>query len=692
MALSTPVNLSDNRITEAVVERQKAIFAKENYLRDTPNGDISSDKDWVGDYTSDRDSVIIRGSLIRGVVDTKTFDAVDIRHRSYSSAKNKFQDASLGGNYPINPTPQFTRYADIREKGLIPGRTEVALSEEGSGGNSMFTESVGLGRYYNEAIEETSQIIHMRFGVPEFNSMTQFFTSFYNEDAARVARTGRGKDAFFTIGQVAGLVVNVLYWPLLAAHAIGAGLRFLFKKPASKFYYMKPTMPIYWNTVTTMVNQWAVFRGLYPAALQAAGTQKLESPMKVDNEVMSALANAMPDIFDAKGGVDVSKAASRAGRMARQLDLIMNEAMNGAEDWEGFVGTFGGTKITDVKPGIGIADKLSAWFSTEGGEEKKADNIERSLRVQQGDAEPKYPTSFGEFLVNEFNDASDWATFKVRYTGSVGESFSNTAVESDLAAKLNSTSAKNKSAYFSFAGGNISDAIGGVTDAVSSFAKGVLDSFGASGLVSLAGSAFVDIPRHWESSSTQMPRSTYTMQLISPYGNTISQLMNIYIPFFMILAAALPKSTGRQSHTWPFLVEMYDPGRAQTRLGMIDSLSVNRGITNLGFNKDHNAMGIEVTFSVIDMSSVMSMPVNAGFSFKLSEGLFDDDNLYTDYMNILASVDLNNQIYLYNKMKLRTITRLRNYKSMFTTQTLAREIRNLPGISALDVFFKGTNR
>lgn len=690
-----PDKVSDLKITLAVAERENAIFSRNSTMK-TESGDLQAyaDKDWVNGSLM-RGKVMVekldsQGNVV-GTVDY--FDKIDKRNRFYSSAELKFQDASFGGDYAVNPIPQFTRYADIRVKGKMRGRSDVDV-KNGNDLNSGFPASegsVGMGDYYSRALHDPAQHIHMRFGVPEFNSLTQFFTSFYNDKVAMLARTGRGEGLMFTIGQVAGMVVNVLYWPLLVAHAIGAGLRFLFQKPASKFYTLKPTMPLYWNAVNTMVNQIGVYRGLYPGKMGGAGAQQIGSD-QVDAEFMKSLAAGLPGIFHESGGIDVYAAALRAQRMKRLYDKTMHEIMDRSEGFEGFVKEFDKWNVTEPAVKLGIADRIKRWIATEYGEKKEKETVEQSLRVKEGGGGSNAPPGVLEYMEAMFDDGGDFATFRVNYTGEASESFSNTVVESDLASKFNSTVAQNKAAYFTMAGGNISAGVSGLVNAASDFVRGALDSFGASGLVSLAGTAFVDIPKHWENSIAQMPKSTYTIPLVTPYGNTISQMTNIIVPICMILAAALPKAAGKQAYTWPFLVELYDPGRAQTRLGIIDSVSIRRGVTNLAFNKENSFMSAEISFSVIDLSSIVSVPISAGFSLDPREGVTDDENLYSDYMNILASVKLQDQIYFWNKMKLRFNDRLRRYQMLFTPTNAAAFMRTFPGISMLDIFYKGTER
>lgn len=675
--------LNDNDLLDAIENRRNAIFTEKNLIDSDELLGQSQDKDWL------------LGSITRGVVSEDTFARVDITNRFYSSAQNKFEDSTLGGNTYINPLPQFTQYADPRVLGKFPGRQPVTLfsgSDSDSAQHGLVSD--GLGHYYNEAFEDNAQVIHMRFGSPEFNSLTNFFTSFYNENAARVARTGRIDDIFFRLGNFAGTVVNVLYWPLLAAHAIGAGLTWLMSKPASKFYYLRPTMTTYWLAVNTMVNQIQVNKGLYATALEKAEGQKINTAFKLDKSAMANMAKMMPDIFSANGGVDVYAVGNRGSRIKREMEKKLAQTVESSDSFEGFVQKYRQTSIENTRPVRGIADSIADWASVNVGklEGKEKKDVEQSLRVNNEGGSNEAPSDWLSFLTSEWDDGAAFASFRVNHTGSVGESFTNTATTSDLASKINSTSAQNKAAYFTFAGGNVTDAIGSITGAASSFAKGVLNSFGASGLVALAGSAFVDIPKHYENSSAKLASSTYTIHLISPTNNPISQIMNIDIPLCMLLTAALPKAAGKQSYTWPYLVELYDKSRAQTRLGMIDSLSVTRGTTNLPFSKDGNVLGVEVTFTVMDMSEVMSMPVSLGFSLNPKEGVFDDETVYSDYMAILSGLNVNQQIYKFSKLKLAAQQRLRRWQMTFTPSYAAGIITDLPGIRHIDLLFRGTDK
>ena len=642
--------------------------------------DKITDNDWL------KQSFLIQSGAVT--------DAEKI-NRYYTSAEFKFQDSSIGGNYVLNPKPQFTRYADTPVKGKLLQRADPNIT----GANT----NLGIGHYYSEAIDDTGQVIHLRFGVPQFNSFTTFFTGFFDARAATAARTGRLEPGFFfSLGEVAGFAAYILTWPILLASVVGNAFRWAFDKPSSSFYYFKPTMPSYWMAVNNMVNTIGINRGLFPAEFDASASQFAGSTYKIDKAMMEQLSSLMPDVFSPRGGIDVFSISSRGQRIKNLLDRTLNESLNASDSEEGFVQKFQG-QVPSIRPGNRgfIENMMNAWMGTEVGSAKIEEggvDFERSLKLTPEDQKAPYPSNFGDYLAAEYEDGGAFVTLRVNSTGPVSETFSNTVVESDLASKFNSMSSSNKAAYFSFSGGNllggaVGAVVGGVAGAVKDFVAGGLNAFNVGGLLALGGSAFVNIPKHWENSQASLNKTAYTINLVSPYGNPISQMMNIYIPLSLILAGCLPQATGKQSYTSPYLVQLYDRGRQQTRLGMIESVSVTRGTTNLGFNKEGNAMGVDVTFSIVDLSSVVAMPTSMkGYLRDLNplEGIFDDDNIYSDYLNVLSSLSLYDQFYTSSKLKLRLARKVRSYEQIFSKARAAMIFRDNVGF--IDVLFKGAQR
>lgn len=303
-----------------------------------------------------------------------------------------------------------------------------------------------------------------------------------------------------------------------------------------------------------------------------------------------------------------------------------------------------------------------------------------------------------KFLQAELDDGAQFVSFRVEQTGDAGESFTNSVGVPEIVTKLNGASGSARSTRFSVADGNVSDgmigkAIGAVAGAAKDLIAGVADSVGLSGALGIAsGNAFADIPKYWTDSQADMPRMNYRMRLSSPYGNKYSKFINIWLPFSMLLVGAIPLSTGPFSYTSPFLCQLYDRGRAQTRLGMITSLSVTRGLNNLAFNKIGEPMAIEINFTVTEMSSVLHMPIadNFGPLKDLLSTVFESDSLYNDYIATLTSLSLAEQIYVGERIKLGVTRYLKNLDSYFSVAHATNWLGDLGVMRTASMFFNGT--
>lgn len=691
---------------------------------------LSRDLDWI------RKSFLVKNS---------DYSKVDRQNRFFSTNQIKFTDTTPGGNIYINPPPQFTKFADPRPRngGKAMGRR---FGRQGV--------SQGMGRYYSEAIDDQAQVIHMRFGVAQFNSMTQFFTGFYSVDAGRLARTGRAGGFFYNLGKAAGFVVAVMNWKILAVALlggmIGQGIRFFLGKPSSKFYYLKPTMPLYWNSVQTIVNHIAVDEGIVPRLGDPEVNRRIGNNYQFTKAEQEILRAKLPDVFNSAGSVDVFAIATKAKRLERRRNKALEQAFNNQDfNLSKKIQEIYEQPISD--PGASWERYMSKWFGSVqskpqvGGTSAPEGAKAPDPSTERISKDAKDNVGFGEFLEAEFDDGASFVSFRVDATGEVSESFSSTVGESDIQNKINGISSNARSAVFSFSGGNVDGGlVDSVTTAVKDFSQGALDSVQMGGLVALAGNAFVDIPKHWQSSAAQLPRSTYTMRLGGPYNNPISRLLTKHIPLAMLLAGALPISTGKQSYGSPFLVELYDKGRCQIRLGMIDSLTITRGKGNTGWTSDGYATGIEVSFSVVDMSSIVHMPISEGYSLSNAQagfqlgtavgggagavaggvpgavlggvaggavggavgagidagkaaldtilGVFDDETAFTDYMAVLASQGLADQIHPFQRFKLNLTRKLANWSSWASPAQMASFAGDtLPGQLA-SALYRGTSR
>lgn len=691
-------------------------------------------------------------------------DNLDERYVNYStisSADVKFADTRIGGNVAINNPPAYTRYADPRVVGLNR--------------DNRYTSTIprGMGRYYSEQLDDNAHRIYMRFGVPSYRGMLAFFTGMGNLEAALLARTGRVSPMFY-IGRVVGIVVSIRFAPVVL---IGAVIRMALNRGSSKYYSLKPTMTTYWNRVNFIANNFAVSMGLISKfEPMDSNTERDYKELDIedvgsanDTKTLVAKAHRMaPEIFRARGGVDVYFMANRYQMLADAYRKIIEERIGKAsseeqikqriaallseqqlagtayqpkefttlrDEWHNSqMGNVDHTEVSGDAWANSTQSSLSKALAGElSGTAITADQANSATPAElnaQGQAQPieatatysdtttaasdtpsmmdYYATENGTLVKKKgwlskivdmnkasFNEGYQFVAFNVEHTGPVSASFSNSTRESDISSKINGFSSQAASLRFSFSQGTTGiPGIDAITNGIKEFGAGVLSGLEIGGLVSLAGSSFVDIPEHWESSSATMPSETYNIKLRSPYGNKLSRFINLYVPLAMILAGALPISHGRQSFGSPFICELYSEGRNVVRLGIMDGVTVTHGTGNLGFNRANEPLAFDVSFTVKDLSRVMHAPIDT-FGGLLSNlfmrGVFDDDSRFNDYVSTVTAVSLADMTSNTQRVLRNLALRAAQWESFWSTSHLSmaawdtmpgRMIRNTAALGA----------
>lgn len=677
----------------AALDAANKVFQNQKAGTTELNGKTLVPPSTVQEFTLDREWA--KTAFI--VSDAEIGDATDIQNRYWSSASAKFTDSRLGCNIGINPRPQWTPYADIRVKGRLRGREKVRYSN--ASGN------YGQGRAWSESQDDPAQKVYFRFGVPQFNSLTTFLLRAFDREQMIFARTGRAPSAFYSLAKAAGTIIPAVAFPWFTVTVmVGKALNWLFSRPTSKFFTIKPTMHLYWATVSHMVNNHAVNEGVFKKVFSDDPAQRLSKPYKLDEEQVKQITDLMPDVFNGHNFFDIYAIANRAQVLANHVFMTDFENLdNGSNtDFVGYLkrentgGGVHGSYISTPKGRPSLAAILNEAamagnYETDGKELKQEldPRVVTDSKDPNAKPDPSHLDKMKTYFDAEVRDGAEFAVFRVDHTGSIGEAFSNQVGESDLGQKLNGISSQFREARFSFADGNIvggviGDGISAVTNAAIDVATGVLDgvTLGFSGLIpGLGGSGYIDIPKHWQSSSTQLPTANYTIQLISPFNNPISRMINIWIPYYMVLAGVVPKSTGKQSYTSPYYCQVFDRGRLQSRCAMITGVRITRGTTNLPFDTEGKVLGIDLSIEVTDLSSIMHMPMSSG-ELLGTDMTVDEDNIAADYLNVLAGMDIYSQIYPLSKAQLKLSKELIQKKSkIFSPAFHASVFKNtiLPG-------------
>lgn len=288
----------------------------------------------------------------------------------------------------------------------------------------------------------------------------------------------------------------------------------------------------------------------------------------------------------------------------------------------------------------------------------------------------KWWKDFSTGMSSGYNGGFSWVAFKVNATGPMSASFSNSTTTPEIKSMINSFSSSAAKLRFNFSQGATGiPGIDTITEGVKNLTLGLMagSGIGIAGLVSLAGSSFIDVPDTWEDSSSNLPSESFEIHLRSPYGNSLSRYMNLHIPLSMLLAAALPISTGRQSYTAPFICKMISVGRSNVDLGMIDQLNITHGVGNLGFTREGKPLGIDVSFTVKDLNRIVHAPIDIGGSLLNplnAMSIFDDDNAFNYYINTIAGVSVADQTLAKNRFDRNVRLAMMKYDSFFSTSHL----------------------
>lgn len=670
--------------------------------------DAAFDSEWLKSTFVIRDADIVSGD---------EYSKFILTNRYYTTADSKFTSTAPGMSMAVNPIPQFTRYADIRSPGKIKsrpgdslgrGNSSIDLDVRTTGTDGGF--GLGLGHYYSEAIDDNQQRIYLRFGVPTYTNLLYWLTRSFDLDKAILQNRGIITTVFLETVGIVATVFAVAAAPLFAGVALLIG-GFI---DNSRFYGFKDTMYIYWSTVETIMNAMIARRTLAPAVFSDfsfAIDSKMQRGQTVDKTFLNNINNIMPGLVEPETGrISVFTIALKAQaaynkillndlEMSKREDLSIDftgYADKGKKSHDGYFHNDKGEANFFTKRIFATAAKLlgnkaeevdlTSPTSVEGipgnllemdplsldidgnpislvlDPNDPTDNIDKRI---QDNAKAISPTQvrYKEYTLAALTDGGSFAVFNVNNTGSIGESFSNSTTDNPIESTFNSISSKARNITNIIKSATdfpiVRDILGLAADTVATIASSA--SFGlANPVLALAYGVNVSMPKVWDSSSASLPKASYSFKLISPYGNAYSQLFNIYMPLAMLLAGSLPRSTGNSSYTSPFLCQLFDRGRVNIHLGVIDSLSITRGTANLPFSRAGHPNAIDIDISVANLDEMIAVDITQnGVISKAIKAVSPNfaDTPMTAYLNTITGVDVFTQIYRIPMMRLKLAER-----------------------------------
>lgn len=552
--------------------------------------------EYVLNNKTSRDSTS-QGALIKSLIKTGENEPFP----SYYS-KPMLTDTRLGWNDAINPLWQFGKDDDI----MYPVNTNSDKYH-------------GLGRVYYDTIERHQRILYLSFGVPEFTGLIDFYTKAIDTKLANLMRNGTGdlvSEIASLTGDVLGFAIRAPFLPFVWLKRL-ASIR---QYKITKYYDFKSTMPLYYQAVTGILTKLSVNMG-FTTGFDIDFDGSTSEPAKNKDSLPILLQISAPDMWSIM--MNRSKA-----RMAVNNDL-RNKL---------------GTNSADLMRNLMQSDQELASKHTKiyGNSEEDPDTSWMSKTNLKSRFFETFVQSAAETALGGIN----YIGFRIDKNADASESFSNSTGESSIAQQLNSKASEARDALFRMAEGNTGiSAIDTVRKIFTEFVSSVSDNIaGASALLNTyTGHSYFDIPEVWESSSFGKSYS-FNFALRSPYGDPISIFQSIYVPFACLLAGALPRATGDASYTSPFLLRAYCKGMFAVPLGIIESLSVQRGSSEFGWNITSLPTQVDISISIKDLSPAMYYGIGSGNISSILNEVFSQNSSFNEYLLTLSGIGLAERI------------------------------------------------
>jgi hypothetical protein len=610
--------------------------------------------------TADSLKEVPDGDWIAGLFmlpDSKTWSYEEER-RYFTTADYKVGGSGLGNSRVINPPPGITDYCDTPRGWGIDGKL-----------------GTGSGVYYHEMLDQTMDVVHIRPGLPRFNSFTKFWTNAVNSEVLDDLSYGWFAKLARATGSFIAFVFTAPLWLPGKIFQFASSLIFGDNANRYSYYYLEPASLLFWRMVDNAMNDVALRIGVLGDA-RYSGSYDDGSVPEGDNvrdeDMQKFLAN-MPGVFTngsvtGQPRVDGLTIAHRYTLITQARDTylkdkavsILGKTFTTDEEVTAALQTWRKT-IKETPPGGGDASVLAKsavvnkigkdmldmnQIMSSGYEEFTASNIS-SVLIESSDPHkteldddgavttkavqidktgfgsenlwPEHGTpTFLEKLRNVARGGYDFVSIAVDEVSETTVSISNSVGSSGIEDRINGAVSASRGAWFAVNGGNMGDgAISSAVETVVGAGKSLLNGL-ASGLAGgvpqalLGGKAFLDIPDTYQSSETSYNNTSYTLTSCATSCHPISKLKMLF-PYIVLLCLAAPISAGPRSMAAPMLVELHHQGKAHVNLGMITALEGKFGELD-GWDINSLANKIEISFTVTNLSKNFHVPLDTDAS------------------------------------------------------------------------------
>ena len=437
----------------------------------------------------------------------------------------------------------------------------------------------GMGRVYSEIYDQSQQVLWMQFGIPDYSGLVDFFTG---GNMTEMAGLMGGKTMSWKLGSLlgegVGLAIKLPFLPFIWAKKI---IDLSNVDKSTKYVGFRNYMPVYYRMVNTIMSHLAIGMRLYTAVPAINAKQNTSAEQKSFNAQLPgagtpAILQYGPDIFTI---MDKRSRIADSNKAGEQTTDNLTDELND-EAWTG---------------------RLSGSFTR---------------------------SALG---------ATDYIGFKIEKSVDSSESFSNTTGASSLANKLNGQVDAAKDRIFGTASGKTGlKIVDGIINFAIGSAQGLAESLGIDKLLtSVTGAGYFTIPDTWKGSSYSQSYNI-NIQLRSRYGDPVSIYQSIYVPLACLLAGSMPRSISSDMYTSPFVLKAYCKGMFAVPLGVIENLTVKRGLPEFGWSDMELPTAVDVSMTIKDLSPTMHLTIADDRFLSI---FAHNDNLQ-EYLTTLSGIGL----------------------------------------------------
>ncbi len=302
-----------------------------------------------------------------------------------------------------------------------------------------------------------------------------------------------------------------------------------------------------------------------------------------------------------------------------------------------------------------------------------------------------------DFLKLQAQGGFDAISFRVEHNGQVSDSFSNTAGESPMKAKFNSTVQQANNFKFDMAGGATGvDILDGMINMLKDGITGMAASVSIANIpMALANNSFIEIADHWQDSSVSLHRESYKIKLVSHYAHPYSQITNLWVPFSLIFPSIVPLNAGGAAYTSPYMLKAFCKSRSIIRTGMVESATITFGEGPLGWTRDRKPLNITIDFTIVDLEKVLSLPISRAISplditnpAALVSKMLTDVGKYNDWLARVSGSDYLDTVLKYSQLNKRLTMGVRQIEQGFSAGNVAGWLSDSVPMSVAQLFYR----